>query len=43
MLDYFENSLTDNMSRKSSGLPKTIKRERKRKGADAEIVDLTLG
>ena len=43
MLDYFEDSLSDNISRKSSGLPKTIKHERKRKGADAETVDLTLG
>ncbi len=42
MLDYFENSLSDNMSHKSSGLPKTIKRERERTGADTETVDLIL-
>jgi hypothetical protein len=37
VLDYFEDSLSHNMSRKSSALPKTIKRERKRKRSDSRV------
>ena len=45
MLDYFEDSVSENTRLKSRGIPKKRKekRERKRKGADAETVDLTLG
>ncbi len=43
MLDFFEDSVSENTRLRSRGIPKPAKRERKRKGADAESVDLTLG
>jgi hypothetical protein len=42
VLDYYEDSLSENMRLKSRGIPSTYKREKKRKGADPETVDLTL-
>lgn len=41
LLNYFEDSISQNMTRKSSGiLIMTVKREKKRK---TETVDLTFG
>ncbi len=41
VLDFYEDSVSENTRLASRGIPKTVKRERKRKGTDAETVDLT--
>ena len=43
VLDFYEDSLSENTRLASRGVPKPVKRERKRKGSDAETVDLTIG
>ncbi len=43
VLDFYEDSsVSENTRLASRGIPKTVKRERKRKGAEAETIDLTL-
>ena len=42
LLDYYEDSVAENTRLASRGVPKPVKRDRKRKGSDSETVDLTL-
>ena len=43
VLESYDNSVAENTRLASRGVPKPVKHERKRKGTDAETVDLILG
>ncbi len=42
VLDFYEDSVAENTRLASRGVPKPVRRDRKRKGGDSETVDLTL-